>query len=175
MNKSVIPALAITAALAFSACGGDGGDVVADCTDDASAEAAVLIYGSQGDYDRLKQQVEANIAEDGDDPFTWKDFVYTDIDGGNFLSDFPSTYHDGDTYVIDGAFQQDDSGDLPLYSKMVGATMNCVLDGLDTPPAVRKQIEQTSAMDGIQTVEFDGASMMWTYHPDEGMFMTIDA
>lgn len=52
-------------------------------------------------------------------------------------------------------------------------TMTCVLDHLGTPAAVRDHIGSTRALDGQQTDTWPGYAARWTYHPDDGLQMTI--
>lgn len=72
----------------------------------------------------------------------------------------------GDTLSIDRAGAE----------VMPGATMTqfeCVLDELDVPAAVRDHIDSTRALDGYQEDSFDEFALGWTYHPDDGVNMTI--
>jgi hypothetical protein len=54
-------------------------------------------------------------------------------------------------------------------------TVACVLDYLHTPAAVRSHISSTRALDGRQTDSWDGFTAAWTYHPDDGLDITIEA
>ncbi len=56
---------------------------------------------------------------------------------------------------------------------MSAETMNCVFDRLGTPDAVRQHVSTTRALDGQQTDSWPGYSARWTYHPDDGLQMTI--
>lgn len=49
----------------------------------------------------------------------------------------------------------------------------CLLEKLDTPADVNAHISQTRALDGMQTDEWDGYRARWTYHPDDGLNITI--
>ena len=66
------------------------------------------------------------------------------------------------------------SGD-PIKSIVDVQTEACILDYLKTPAAVRAHIEGTRALDGRQTDSWDGFTAAWTYHPDDGLNMTIEA
>jgi hypothetical protein len=54
-------------------------------------------------------------------------------------------------------------------------TEACILDYLETPESVRAHIEGTRALDGRQTDSWDGFTAAWTYHPDDGLDITIEA
>ena len=64
------------------------------------------------------------------------------------------------------------SGD-PIKSIVDTQTVSCVLDYLKTPAAVRAHISSTRALDGQQTDSWAGYTARWTYHPDDGLQMTI--
>lgn len=51
--------------------------------------------------------------------------------------------------------------------------VTCFLNELKTPEYVRKHIESTRALDGQQTDKWDGYEARWTYHPDNGLLLTI--
>lgn len=51
--------------------------------------------------------------------------------------------------------------------------MTCVFNSLDVPDAVRQHIGTTRALDGQQTDSWDDYTARWTYHPDDGLQMTI--
>lgn len=59
--------------------------------------------------------------------------------------------------------------DGPTYSQMT-----CVLNSLDAPAAIEAEISQTRALDGRQTDEWDGYSISWAYHPDNGASILIE-
>jgi hypothetical protein len=73
---------------------------------------------------------------------------------------------DGDTLSIDRA----DAGESP------GATLrqlDCLLVELDIPDAVVDRIQNTRALDGYQEATYDDFTASWTYHPDDGLNLTI--
>ena len=47
--------------------------------------------------------------------------------------------------------------------------LHCVLEELEAPDSVVSQMEQTRAMDGRQSAEWDGIEASWRYHPDTGI------
>lgn len=49
----------------------------------------------------------------------------------------------------------------------------CVLTQLETSEAIVAQMDSTTAMMGRQTVEEEGFTYSWSYHPDNGINMTI--
>lgn len=56
---------------------------------------------------------------------------------------------------------------------MSNDTMTCVFNSLDVPASVREHIGTTRALDGQQTDSWDDFTARWTYHPDDGLQMTI--
>jgi hypothetical protein len=74
----------------------------------------------------------------------------------------------GNTLIINA------SGDA-IKSIIDVQTVACVLDYLHTPAAVRAHISSTRALDGRQTDSWDGFTAAWTYHPDDGLDITIEA
>lgn len=53
------------------------------------------------------------------------------------------------------------------------STLDCVLGRLGMPAAVEQHVLSTRALDGQQTDTWPGYSARWTYHPDDGLEMTI--
>jgi hypothetical protein len=57
-----------------------------------------------------------------------------------------------------------------------GATFtqfDCIIEELDVPDAVLDRINNTRALDGYQDATFGEFAASWTYHPDDGLNMTI--
>ena len=59
------------------------------------------------------------------------------------------------------------------YSGMSYSDQQCVLDGLKVPSSVMTQINNTSSLMGVQDAEWDDIAASWTYHPDNGLEMSI--
>lgn len=51
---------------------------------------------------------------------------------------------------------------------------NCILDELDTPDSTRGLIGDTTALMGRQTDSFDDLELSWSYHPDDGLGLTVE-
>lgn len=49
----------------------------------------------------------------------------------------------------------------------------CVLNALNVPDYVVTHIDDTRALDGMQEDTWDGYTARWTYHPDDGMNLTV--
>jgi hypothetical protein len=82
----------------------------------------------------------------------------------------------GDCKVTSG-FEIEDGGKT-LNVTVAGAymatdTMTCVFGELQMPDAVRQHVGSTRALDGQQTDSWPGYTARWTYHPDDGLQMTI--
>jgi hypothetical protein len=99
-------------------------------------------------------------------------------DSGPTLTAAEKSCHDGrtDARISDGGNTLiiNSSGD-PIKSIIDTQTVACVLDYLKMPAAVRAHIQSTRALDGRQTDAWDGFTAAWTYHPDDGLDITIEA
>jgi hypothetical protein len=49
----------------------------------------------------------------------------------------------------------------------------CIFDELEVPDSVISQVENTRALDGRQGAEWGDYAATWTYHPDDGLNLTI--
>ena len=83
-----------------------------------------------------------------------------------------------DCGVVAG-YQVEDAG-RTLVMTVGGAYMNtdtaaCIFNKLGVPDAVRQHVSTTRALDGQQTDSWPGYTARWTYHPDDGLQMTIQA
>lgn len=67
----------------------------------------------------------------------------------------------------------DDVTNPDIFTHASMESMTCILDELETPTAVRDHMGQTRALDGQQTDEWGSFTARWTYHPDEGIQLTI--
>ena len=50
----------------------------------------------------------------------------------------------------------------------------CVLVLLDMPESVMARLDNTRALDGTQTAEWNNYSMTWNYHPDSGLNLIVE-
>jgi hypothetical protein len=71
------------------------------------------------------------------------------------------------TLIIDVQGEDLDSGSISFDA------LFCVLAELDTPSYVISQIEGTRALDGMQSANWETYTARWTYHPDQGLDITI--
>lgn len=76
------------------------------------------------------------------------------------------TMDDGTSLTLDTEGESDASGDTI-------EDVACVLGNADAPDFVTKHIESTRALDGQQTDIWDGYEARWTYHPDDGLQITV--
>lgn len=51
--------------------------------------------------------------------------------------------------------------------------VSCLLGELDTPDHVVEHMNSTRALDGMQDDEWGELTARWTYHPDDGLNLTI--
>lgn len=72
----------------------------------------------------------------------------------------------GQSLTLDSQGEEDLDG-LTYYS------VECVLEDLDVPDATMNLIETTRALDGRQTGSWDGIDATWSYHPDNGVNVTL--
>jgi hypothetical protein len=77
----------------------------------------------------------------------------------------------GKTLIIDGRSesQQLNGQGTGVDSK----TEACILKNLGVTAAVLNHMDNTRALDGRQTDSWDGFTASWTYHPDDGLDITI--
>jgi type II secretory pathway pseudopilin PulG len=74
--------------------------------------------------------------------------------------------------ILDGG----EAVQLQRVTKLDGPTyaqMTCFLKGLDAPSAIEAEIGQTRALDGRQNDEWDGYTISWAYHPDNGASILV--
>lgn len=55
-----------------------------------------------------------------------------------------------------------------------GAGLACVLDAIKMPKFDQNRMNQTRALDGMVTAQWDGYRASWTYHPDNGLTVDIE-
>ena len=95
------------------------------------------------------------------EPRFWR--VATDCGGNAYVQDH------GKSISFDTQGEEDSTYDDAPSMDVVG----CVLVGLDTPDYVLDHIDATRALDGMQTDEWNGVMGRWTYHPDDGLNLTL--
>lgn len=71
------------------------------------------------------------------------------------------------TLVLDMKGKEAGSGNLTVEDVV------CVLGDLEAPTSVVTLMEQTRALDGRQTAEWDGIDANWSYHPDSGLDVVL--
>jgi hypothetical protein len=71
------------------------------------------------------------------------------------------------TLIVDVQGEDVGSGSISF------AALSCVLVELDTPSYVISQIDSTRALDGMQSASWETYTAQWTYHPDQGLDITI--
>jgi galactose mutarotase-like enzyme len=96
----------------------------------------------------------------------------TDVAFIGSLADETATFAENTLTMSDG-YQQDDDGDLLPTGLIAGLIQACVLDALDTPQHVQDHIDTTRALDGTQEDAWGDYQARWTYHPDNGMNITV--
>ena len=75
---------------------------------------------------------------------------------------------DGASLTLDMEGEED-------FAKLTSDEVFCVLDALKVPDSVTALMEQTRALDGRQTADWDGVTAAWSYHPDNGMDVILSA
>jgi hypothetical protein len=73
--------------------------------------------------------------------------------------------------VIDTLGEEDYDG----YSQAKYSDAECVLKALEIPDATKNLVETTRALDGRQDAEWKNLVATWSYHPDTGLNMTLQA
>lgn len=70
------------------------------------------------------------------------------------------------TLILDGKGEEDSDG-------MSTETELCVLKALNITDAALNEIETTRALDGRQEASWGKVDASWTYHPDNGLDITL--
>ena len=78
-----------------------------------------------------------------------------------------------DTLTIGGAWDNDADYGTSEGGALLGLVYDCVLNSLQVPDRVRSHIDSTRALDGMQEDSWDGFNARWSYHPDDGVTITI--
>lgn len=73
----------------------------------------------------------------------------------------------------DGASLNINTGGAERSSDQDVEDLGCVLFELETPDHVITHLDTTRALDGMQEDEWGEISARWTYHPDNGLDVTL--
>lgn len=76
---------------------------------------------------------------------------------------------DGKSAYMDGKGEEDSY----LYTISTEDQV-CILDELEAPTSVYSRISNTNSLMGVQEAEWDNIKIRWTYHPDNGLDISID-
>lgn len=76
---------------------------------------------------------------------------------------------DGSTLILDMAVTLPDGSKDYATGDTDAEDLGCVLESLDTPESIIQQMEQTRALDGMQSGSWGEFEAKWTYHPDDGL------
>jgi hypothetical protein len=74
---------------------------------------------------------------------------------------------DNQSLVFDGSGKTDYIGGD--FSDLV-----CVIDDLKAPSTVESRMLSTNSLMGVQNAEWDGISISWSYHPDNGLDANLE-
>lgn len=72
----------------------------------------------------------------------------------------------------DGSYLRIDTNpyDISDYNSKEGLTeLETAIDKLKLPSTLKEEMYETRAMDGRQVKDYDGITVSWTYHPDQGL------
>lgn len=73
---------------------------------------------------------------------------------------------DGSSMYLDGSGEDD-------YSSLDYVDQFCVLNALDIPEIIVTRMNATSSLMGVQTGDWDGITASWTYHPNNGLDISL--
>lgn len=76
---------------------------------------------------------------------------------------------DGRTLVVETEGEEIGSVGIPYEA------LSCVYEALEMPASVVAKIGNTRAMDGMQDATWDNFSAFWTFHPDDGLSLVVEA
>lgn len=80
-------------------------------------------------------------------------------------SGYVDVLDNGKTISIDGEGEEDPGSPMKETA--------CVLFAIPVPSYIIERIDKTRALDGMQREEFDGFSISWSYHPNDGLDVVI--
>ena len=72
----------------------------------------------------------------------------------------------GSAMYLDGSGEED-------YSSLDYVDQFCVLNALDIPEIIVTRMNATSSLMGVQTGDWDGITASWTYHPNNGLDISL--
>lgn len=73
-----------------------------------------------------------------------------------------------------------DDGDLAEFTRATkfgqpqADEVVCFMARLDAPASLERKIEQTRAIDGTRSQQWNEFEATWTYHPDSGLDLLIE-
>lgn len=78
-----------------------------------------------------------------------------------------------DTLTVRKAYAQLSDGEYSISGLAAGTALSCILSGLEIPERVTSHMSSTRALDGTQNDAWDAYEARWTYHPDDGLNLTL--
>ena len=154
---------AAAALLLLAGCGESAEDpAAAPTSEEASSEPAEEAEPVEEDKPPL-----AVVYDDCSEKLGGAQKVYGDPNSGRFHAQLADA---GRTIIIPGVGQNE-----PLDERSNALeSMECILQEADATAAVQERIGTTRALDGMQEADFGQFSAFWTYHPDDGLNLTIE-
>lgn len=153
-------------------------DVVGQSVEDARASLEALGFvvefrgesvpdDDDGDHWTVSSQdPEAGDAGEATEVRLW---VSTPVTAAVKACDVPTSVGDnGSSVVLDVEGEDYGSGDLDYVQAL------CVLTELEMPDSVWSKMEDTRALDGRQTADWDDVEVTWSYHPDDGLDVIVE-
>lgn len=82
------------------------------------------------------------------------------------FAEFSALDDDGKGLFVDGA------GDKSVG--LVISDLACVIKNVEVPDSVISRMDNTTALMGQQEATFDGITLRWSYHPNNGLDMSFE-
>lgn len=82
------------------------------------------------------------------------------------FADFSALDGDGKGLFVDGA------GDESLG--LIVSDLSCIISNVGVPDSIVSRMNTTTALMGQQEATFDGITVRWTYHPNNGLDMSFE-
>jgi hypothetical protein len=126
---------------------------------EAAAEAAAVKKAAADKAEKAAKKEEARLNRFNATLAACGIYI-TQVDGVEILDD-------GEAIEFTGVAQT-------FASDLQTSDLYCFLEKLEAPDSLESKIGQTRALDGRQAEDWDGFTIEWSYHPDDGANVIVE-